>query len=110
MILLTHLLHRDAALWPEPDRFDPERFMPGAGKDRPRAAYLPFGSGRRVCIGSQFATIEAALILAHVSQSYVLDSAPGWQVRQEGHTTLRPKGGLPMIVRRRFAPAPKAAP
>jgi cytochrome P450 len=101
VILLTHLLHRDPALWPEPERYDPERFLPGAGKDRPRAAYLPFGSGRRVCIGSQFATIEAVLILAQISQRYVLDSAPGWTVRQEGHTTLRPKGGLPMILRAR---------
>lgn len=101
VILMTHLLHRDPELWPDPDRFDPERFMPGVGKDRPRAAYLPFGSGRRVCIGSQFATIEAVLILAHLSQTYVLDSAPDWTVKAEGHTTLRPKGGLPMILRRR---------
>jgi cytochrome P450 len=101
VILMTHLLHRDPELWPQPDRFDPERFLPGAGKGRPRAAYLPFGSGRRVCIGSQFATIEATLILAGVSQRFVLDSAPDWEVRAEGHTTLRPRGGLPMILRRR---------
>lgn len=101
IILMTHLLHRDPELWQDPERFEPTRFLPGAGRDRPRAAYLPFGSGRRVCIGSQFATIEATLILAMIAQRYVLDSAPGWTVAEEGHTTLRPKGGLPMILRRR---------
>lgn len=101
VVLATHVLHRDPEHWPDPRRFDPARFLPGAGKDRPRAAYLPFGSGRRVCIGSQFAMIEATLVLAGVSQRYLLDPAPGWVVEEEGFTTLRPKGGLPMILRRR---------
>ncbi|ANB00577.1 cytochrome P450 [Mycolicibacterium phlei] len=101
VVVLTHEVHRDAAIWPEPTRFDPSRFMPGIGKDRPRGAYVPFGGGRRICIGSQFALMEGTLIAAVVGQRYILDSQPGWTVQEEGVTTLRPKGGLPMILRRR---------
>ncbi|MFB8003743.1 cytochrome P450 [Nocardia sp. NPDC056000] len=101
VIVLTHEIHRDPAYWPDPQRFDPSRFLPGAGKDRPRGAYLPFGGGRRICIGSQFAFLEGTLIAAAVSQRYVLDPVPGWKVVEEGATSLRPKGGLPMVVRRR---------
>jgi cytochrome P450 len=101
VIILTHLIHRDPNVWPDPERFDPERFMPGAGADRPRGAYLPFGGGRRICIGSQFAMMEATIIAAMVTQRFTLDPLPGWRVREEGTTTLRPKGGLPMVVRHR---------
>lgn len=66
---------------------------------------MPFGGGRRICIGSQFAIMEATLIAARTSQRFVLDSAPGQRVVEEGATTLRPRGGLPMILRRRADPA-----
>lgn len=101
VVVLTHEVHRDPAIWPEPHRFDPARFLPGAGKERPRGAYIPFGGGRRICIGSQFAMMEGTLIAAATSQRYVFDAKPGWKVVEEGVTTLRPKGGLPMILRRR---------
>ncbi|MFE3194819.1 cytochrome P450 [Nocardia sp. NPDC059240] len=101
VIVLTHEIHRDPDIWPDPTSFDPSRFLPGAGKDRPRGAYVPFGGGRRICIGSQFALMEGVLIAAATSQRYLLDSAPGWAVLEEGATTLRPRGGLPMVVRRR---------
>lgn len=101
LIVLTHRLHRNPDIWPEPERFDPSRFLPGSGTDRPKAAYAPFGGGRRICIGSQFAMMEGTLIAARTSQQFVLDAVPGHTVVEEGFTTLRPKGGLPMIVRRR---------
>ncbi|MGB8406767.1 MAG: cytochrome P450 [Mycobacterium sp.] len=101
LIVLTHRLHRNPEVWPEPERFDPARFLPGASPDRPKAAYVPFGGGRRICIGSQFAMLEGTLIAARTSQRFILDALPGHRVVEEGFTTLRPKGGLPMIIRRR---------
>ncbi|WP_052238491.1 cytochrome P450 [Mycolicibacterium setense] len=101
IIVLTHRLHRNPDVWSDPERFDPTRFLPGAGTDRPKAAYVPFGGGRRICIGSQFAMMEGTLIAARTSQRFVLDAVPGHRVVEEGFTSLRPKGGLPMIIRRR---------
>jgi cytochrome P450 len=101
MVILTHRLHRNPDFWPEPERFDPHRFMAGTAADRPKSAYVPFGGGRRICIGLQFALLEATMIAAATSQRFVLDPAPGHVVTEEGFTTLRPKGGLPMLIRHR---------
>jgi cytochrome P450 len=57
-------LHRNEAYWPEPERFDPDRFLPAAVRQRDRYAYLPFGGGPRSCIGEHFAVLEATLALA----------------------------------------------
>ncbi len=56
-------LHHDARWFPDPERFQPERFLPGA-PDVPRGAYMPFGAGRHVCIGQHFATMEMKLVAA----------------------------------------------
>ncbi|WP_405495660.1 cytochrome P450 [Nocardia sp. NBC_00511] len=101
VVVLTHLLHRDPEIWPDPLRFDPARFLPGAGPARPRGAYLPFGGGRRVCIGAQFATAETTLLTAALAQRFRLDPLPGVRVREQGWTTLRPRGGLTMTLHRR---------
>jgi cytochrome P450 len=101
VVVLTHRLHRNPEFWPAPERFDPTRFLPGTAVERPKAAYAPFGGGRRICIGSQFAMLEATMIAATTSQRFVLDAAPGHRVVEEGFTTLRPKGGLPMMIRQR---------
>ena len=57
-------LHRNEAYWPDPDRFDPDRFLPEVVEERDRYAYLPFGGGPRSCIGEHFAILEATLALA----------------------------------------------
>lgn len=63
VVVAPWVLHRHRRLWAEPDRFDPSRFLPGA-PPVDRFAYLPFGIGPRVCIGAQFALVEAAVVLA----------------------------------------------
>ena len=92
------LLHRHKSLWDEPDAFIPDRF---AGKgERHRFQYLPFGAGPRTCVGAQFATTEALTILAHwLAEWRFVDS--GHEVCPAGMVTLRPKGGLPLILERR---------
>lgn len=94
-------VHRDARFFPNPDRFDPERFNPENEKQIPKYAFLPFGAGPRVCIGSAFAMMEARLIVATVAQHFRFELAPGHPVQPERVFTLRPKYGMRMIARRR---------
>lgn len=99
-------IHRAARYFPEPNRFDPDRFTLAAEKALPRQAYLPFGAGSRVCIGNHFALMEGQLIIATLAQRLRLDLLAGSRrVATESLITLRPRGGLPMTVHRRAAPA-----
>jgi cytochrome P450 len=101
VIIPVHGIHHDARFWPDPERYDPERFMPGQGRGRHRSAYLPFGGGRRICIGSSFALMETTLITAMLSQRFVFDLVPGHPVEPEATLTLRPRRGVRMVGRRR---------
>ncbi|MDQ2803507.1 MAG: cytochrome P450, partial [Pseudomonadota bacterium] len=69
LLIAPWVLHRHRRLWREPEAFDPSRFLPGAPPP-PRFAYLPFGAGPRVCVGAQFALIEATLVLAALIQAF----------------------------------------
>jgi cytochrome P450 len=95
------LVHRHETLWENPDAFDPERFAPEARARYHRFQYIPFGAGPRICIGAQFATAEALLILAHWLAGWRFEPTPGRQMQVASDMTLRPKGGLPLIVSRR---------
>jgi len=95
------LIHRHRALWDDPDRFDAGRFAAEAKAGRHRFQYLPFGGGPRLCVGARFATIEALTVLAHWLRSWSFAPLPGREVRPSGMITLRPAGGLPLILARR---------
>jgi cytochrome P450 len=95
------VLHRHAALWDNPDAFDPERFAPEAKAAQHRFQYIPFGAGPRICIGAQFATAEGLLILAEWLSRFEFAPVPGHKVEVQSDIALRPKGGLPLIVSRR---------
>jgi cytochrome P450 len=101
VIISQWVLHRHQLLWENPDRFDPRRFLPGARERIDRFAYLPFGAGPRVCIGASFSMQEAAIILAHLMRSFCFELQNNHKVMPVQRITLRPKGGLPMILRRR---------
>jgi len=97
--------HRHSAIWADPDRFDPDRFAPDQVRSRPKHAYFPFSSGPRLCIGETFALVEAQIVVAMMMQRYALALPAGAMVVPEPHLTLRPRGGLPMILRPAGAPA-----
>ena len=102
MVLISAwILHRHRSLWEDPNRFDPDRFLAERSVGRPRFAYLPFGGGPRVCIGQMLAMNEAVLILATLAQRFRLRMVPGHQVAIQHRITIRPRGGLPMLISRR---------
>ncbi len=103
VLIPIHHIHHDERWWPDPEAFDPTRFLGDAGKDRPRSAYLPFGGGRRICIGQSFALMEMVLMAAIISQRFTFDVHPGHPVELEATLTLRPKRGLHVIAQRREA-------
>jgi cytochrome P450 len=105
VLIPINSLHHDERFWPDPEAFDPTRFLPENIKSHHRSAYLPFGGGRRVCIGKTFAMIEATLVTALMSRSFVYDLKPGHPVVPEATLTLRPRYGLKMVARRRRADA-----
>ena len=99
IVIAPDVLHRHRTLWPDPDRFDPTRFLDGARHRISRFAYLPFGAGPRVCIGATFALQEAAIVLATFMCRCRLELLPGHATWPVQRVSLRPRGGLPMIVR-----------
>lgn len=100
IILSPYVTHRHPAFWENPEMFDPERFSAEHVAKRPRYAYFPFGGGPRLCIGSNFALMEAQLILATVLQRYRLRLVPDTIVEPNPLITLRPRHGLPMTLLR----------
>ncbi|MEJ7625168.1 MAG: cytochrome P450 [Pyrinomonadaceae bacterium] len=96
IILSPYITHRHADFWDEPEKFNPERFSPEESAARPRFAYFPFGGGARLCIGNNFALMEAQLILATVAQKFRLRLLPDCVVEPEASFTLHPRQGIMM--------------
>jgi cytochrome P450 len=109
VLIPINSLHHDERFWPDAETYDPTRFLPENARKHHRSAYLPFGAGRRVCIGTSFALIEATLVTALMSQRFVYDLVPGFPVEPEATLTLRPRYGLPMIAKRRLAETERVA-
>jgi cytochrome P450 len=98
VMLSQYVTHRHPAFWPDPERFDPDRFAPEMARLRPRYAYFPFIGGPRMCIGAQFAMTEATLILACLARRFALTPIAGEPVEPNPGVTLRPRDGAPMRV------------
>jgi cytochrome P450 len=95
------VVHHDPRFFDDPEEFRPERWADGLIRRIPKHAYFPFGGGPRICIGNIFAIMEAVLLLATIAQRFRLTLVPGTKVRPWPSMTLRPDGGLPMIVHER---------
>jgi cytochrome P450 len=96
--LCQYVVHRDPRYFPEPERFDPERFSEASRAARPRFAYFPFGGGSRTCIGEQFAWLECVTILAMVLSQFRFVVEPSQRISLRPTITLRPKNGIRMRV------------
>jgi cytochrome P450 len=101
VVVSPWVLHRHRRLWPDPDAFDPSRFLGKVRERVDRFAFLPFGAGPRTCLGAEFALQEACLALAEIVRRFDFELAPGQTVWPKLEVTLKPAGGLRMMVRAR---------
>jgi cytochrome P450 len=96
-----HAIHRLPSLWPNPNHFDPDRFSPAGLADQQRFAFIPFAAGQRNCIGATMAMSELKLVIAQIAQRFELDHDPAHRVVPYAGTTMRPKFGMRMFIRKR---------
>jgi cytochrome P450 len=101
LIVSQFVTQRDPRFWPDPERFDPDRFSPEVEAERPKFAYFPFGGGPRRCIGEPFAWMEGVLLVAALAHRYHIAAKPGYVPELQPLVTLRPKDGMPVTVHRR---------
>lgn len=106
IILSQWLLHRDSRWFDEPLAFRPERWDGDLIHRLPRGAYFPFGHGPRVCVGRPLAFLEAVLLLAAVARRWRFMPTDRKALRLAASFTLRPRGGLPLLVEHRAEPRP----
>ena len=96
-----YIMQRTPEHFPDPLRFDPERFTPEQKAARPKFAYFPFGGGNRQCIGESFAWMEAILLTATIAQRWQLRLLPGQTIEVQPKITLRPKQAIRMVLEAR---------
>jgi cytochrome P450 len=95
------VIHRDSRWFDDPEVFRPERWQGGLMQRIHRYAYFPFGGGPRICIGNNFALMEAALVLATIAQKYRLTLAADANVTPLATITLRPAHGVKVVLSKR---------
>ena len=101
VLLSQYVTHRDARFYPEPTRFDPERWTMEAKESRPQFSYFPFGGGPRRCIGEAFAWMEGILLISTLAGRWRMRLVPNHRVEPMAVITLRPKYGMRMTVGKR---------
>lgn len=110
LFVVLPILHRDAKVWSDPERFDPDRFTPEALEKLPPNAWKPFGNGQRSCIGRPFALQEALLVLATVLQRFDLSKAdPAYKLRLKQALTIKPDEFFIKARRRDVRIVPRAS-
>ncbi|MGB5913562.1 MAG: cytochrome P450 [Phormidesmis sp.] len=92
---------RHPQFWQNPEQFDPDRFLPERAIARPKYAYMPWGAGPHVCIGKNFALMEAVMILSAIAARFQITLVPNQSVEIDPRFTLRPKHGVKVTLKRR---------
>jgi len=95
IVLSPYVVHHNPKYWKDPEQFRPERFAPGSIKSRVKYSYLPFGAGKRFCIGGQLAQLETVLALTLLLRRFRPEYVGEGPVKIDPTVTLVPKGGLP---------------
>lgn len=98
IVLLPYLVHHSEKYWDNPEEFRPERFEPGSVKKRVKYSYLPFGAGKRFCVGGQMAQMETAMALSQLVRRFRVEYAGSAPPQIAASVTLMPKGGLPFRI------------
>ncbi len=101
LMALMYMCHHHPAEWPNPEEFDPERFLPGRSEGRHKLAWMPFGAGQRMCIGRDFALMEGQLALAMAVQRFRITQSAEHSAQPQLSATLRPKGGVTVSLEKR---------
>ena len=101
IINMLYTIHHHPDVWENPEEFIPERFEPEEEANRHQFAWIPFGAGPRMCIGRDFAIMEAQLILAMIVQRYNISAVPGHVATSDFLSTLKPKNGVMVYVEKR---------
>jgi cytochrome P450 len=99
VVMSQYAMHRHPRYFDDPEQFKPERWENDFAKTLPKFAYFPFGGGPRMCIGQQFALMEASLMLATIAQQFAFELVPGQRIEAQPSITMRPKHGLKMVLR-----------
>ncbi|MFD6876568.1 MULTISPECIES: cytochrome P450 [unclassified Streptomyces] len=99
VILAPWVTHRHPRYWPDPERFDPDRFTPEAEAGRPRYAWFPFGGGPRACIGQHFSMLESVIALAMMLRAYEFEAVDA-EVPVSAGITLETRGPARCRIRR----------
>lgn len=94
-------MHHHPGFWDTPEDFNPDHFNPGAEKQRPAFAYLPFGGGPRLCLGNNFAMMVLQVVTSKMSRSFDFDIPDGYTPAIETNISLRSKGGIRLILRKK---------
>jgi cytochrome P450 len=101
--LCQYTMHRDSRYYPDPEKFDPERWTPEEINKRPKYSYFPFGGGKRRCIGEEFAMTEGIIVLATIARQWQLRRDNTETIELEPLITLRPKNGMKMTLKKRYS-------
>jgi cytochrome P450 len=110
VFISPYVMHHDRRFFPNPEGFEPARFLGEAAKAIPKHAYIPFIAGPRQCIGNTFAIMEAQLIMATMLSRYELHLVAGQEIVASPTVTLRPEHGIKMHIEPCAAPSERPAP
>lgn len=94
-------LHHHPDYWPEPEKFDPERFSKENKENQVKGSYMPFGNGQRICIGSQFAMLEMTALIAVLIKEFAPEPIPDYTPKMIAAITTNVTQGMPMFIKRR---------
>ncbi len=102
VLICQYVLHKLPSEWDDPERFDPDRFLPEKIAARSKFAYLPFGAGPRVCIGSGLTTMEMQLILPLIYRRFDVEITSDLNPEFGNFVSLRPKDDIRARVKARL--------